>query len=267
MECPDCGILAKTLQGLTKHYVAVHHLPSREASGRALKLFAGESVQLLPMPDYRALDEAAAGIDRLEWARFGRHVVAGLARTKHLPKAQFERRVDSLLAPFMPDVIRQEFGGSHAQLVAPEFPLKKAVNAQSTNADGLFICTGERNAWVLAEIKTDPGSFSETQLRNYVLAREAGMRSLYDDVVAIHHRSTAKLGYWRLLHLIREAAEEVGFDAPIELFYLVPDGLKADHLDLLLGCGVRVVTFGGLAATRPESEAAIWRLTQQLLGL
>lgn len=267
--CPDCGTHAKTLTGLAAHMRAAHKLSDKSAHARSLLVWSGEDTGALPgLPDLQGLVEEAAGVSDDAWAAFGRQVIEALARGKHLPKAGFERRVDSLLAPFVPAVVAHALGDEQASLVAPEFPIKKLRNAQSTNADALYRGT---KAWALLEIKTHPGSFDLRQLMTYVNARKRGMTSLVADLKIIHaHTDTAaRTGYWSLIGLVQQAAAELelGEAAPIEIVYLVPDDLKSQHVDLLIQHNVRTLNFSSIAQVDVGAHKDLWQVVLRLLKL
>ena len=60
-----------------------------------------------------------------------------LTAHKRLPKYQFERRIDGIISLFLPGILRQ-VKGWNVELVVPEFPLKKALNNQSTSATSCY---------------------------------------------------------------------------------------------------------------------------------
>lgn len=266
--CPDCGIDAQRLSGLALHYQsAIHMLPPDAALARSQQIWDGVSPDPLPAPDVEGFLAAVNALDGTEWARFGAQVLEGLARSKHLPKAQFERRVDSILAPFMGDVVSYALDAP-ASLVVPEFPLKKEGNAQSTNADALFAVTGDSPAWALVEIKTDSRSFDTVQLQRYVEAREQKMPLLRDELLEIHAAAASprsKAGYWRVKQLLEQAT--VPLEAPIVIVYLVPDDLKPSHLELLDQADARVVRFSELDRLRAAHQDNVWKVVAKLLQL
>jgi hypothetical protein len=268
-SCPDCGTPAQTVQGLAQHYQsAVHSVAPGPALKRSQQIFNGSPPTALPGPDVDAFMASAAMLTSAEWSRFGAAVLEGLARSKHLPKAQFERRVDSLLAPFLGDVVSHALGAP-ASLVVPEFPLKKDDNAQSTNADALFAVTGDSSSWALTEIKTDARSFDVGQLQRYVKAREQGMAVLRKELLQIHAAAgaRARVGYWRVKQLLDQAADSVPLTAPVRIVYLVPDDMRPSHLALLQQAEAYVVSFSELERLRAAHQDNVWKVVARLLQL
>jgi hypothetical protein len=146
-------------------------------------------------------------------------VLSTLVDFKALPKYQFERRIDAFLSVFLPEILARHLGGD-VVLVAPEFPIKKPDNNQSTNVDYVLFRRGADRGgdrWLFFELKTDLGSVRDTQLDAYQYARQRGMAALRGDLQAIRSSTKEKAKYDALIDRF------VRFpDAPIEIVVLAP---------------------------------------------
>jgi hypothetical protein len=183
-----------------------------------------------------------------------------VARDKSLPKNQFERRIDPLLARFLSEILTNWFGGDVVPVVA-EFPIKKATNNRSTNVDHLFAQRGSENvepAWVFVELKTDRSSFRPQQLQTYLNAMARGMPALLDDIGLIASATQAKAKYTALVE--RFAPYDV-VDLPIQLVMLAPTMTGKS----VLPSSVIVHSFDELSSLRLERHGAEWTLFQKLV--
>lgn len=138
MECPACGKAVKTEHGLVKHLAGGfsyggHELPKTKAESVAASVGAGTPFEP-SLGKHDAVEKAVP-------ATYLQEVFTRIVEFKKLPKYQFERRVDALLLPFLPDLLGQVMSGE-VQHVVPEFPLKKPGTFQSTNVDHLFYLRG-----------------------------------------------------------------------------------------------------------------------------
>ncbi|MBK6536882.1 MAG: hypothetical protein IPG09_03595 [Ignavibacteria bacterium] len=91
-----------------------------------------------------------------------------LIRNKDIPKYQFERRIDTILELLLPDFLSKHFDAI-VEFAAPEFPIKKEDNNQSTNVDYLFHATSDNldKKWIMVELKTDRDSLHSNQIETY----------------------------------------------------------------------------------------------------
>lgn len=158
-----------------------------------------------------------------------------VARDKALPKYQFERRVDALLAPFMEELLTKRYGDPVTAVVA-EFPLKKHHSYQSTNVDHVFVRTtpGLIDPWIFFELKTDTRSIKDDQLARYLAAMKRGMSELVKDVDAIAARTRYKRKY---AETVKRFSELTQLGDGIRLVVLSPTpifGIAADHVDVWL---------------------------------
>ena len=188
-------------------------------------------------------------------------IVHVIHKDRHIPKYQFERHVDSLLVPFLPEILAHRLGGVF-QVVASEFPLKTLDNNQSPNADALLHQSSpdqESDTWWLFELKTDPQSVSADQLQPYARACGRRMQDLVTDVETITRASSAKLKYPVVRDLLTAAG--ASFEAPVRLVYL--STRPVPQLEKIPG-SVAIV-FDELLDLELESRPAAWRLVRDHL--
>lgn len=182
---------------------------------------------------------------------------------RHIPKYQFERHIDSLLVPFLPEMLGKMIGGNF-QFIAPEFPLKKTEGNQSTNADGLLHQNaGGPNSvgiWWLFELKTDQSSVSNSQINIYDRACLQPMSELMDDLSAITKGSKTKREKYRYLTGLLHAAN-ASFDEPVRLVYLSPRRVAGlDSIEGALG-----FEFADILELDLEVWPYAWRLVRDHL--
>ena len=188
-------------------------------------------------------------------------IVHVIHKDRHIPKYQFERHVDSLLVPFLAEILAHRLGGAF-QVVASEFPLKKRDNNQSTNADALLHQTSpgdNTGTWWLFELKTDPRSVSPAQLEPYARACQRRMQDLVDDLEKVARASNAKQKYPGVRDLLTAAG--ASFDAPVRLVYLSPHPVP--QLEMIPGS--IAIVFDALLDLELESRPAAWRLVRDHL--
>ena len=144
--------------------------PRRDADAQGSRTTAKEAPGIKPRPSPPPQEAWEELVDYLI------EIVHVIHKDRHIPKYQFERHVDSLLVPFLPEILAYGLGGVF-QVVASEFPLKKLDNNQSTNADALLHQSGpedQAGTWWLFELKTDPGrSAQHSSSRMHVRASGA----------------------------------------------------------------------------------------------
>ena len=182
-----------------------------------------------------------------------------MVEEKRLPKYQFERRVDALLALFLPDALSRVLGGD-VEHVVPEFPIKVGKARHSANVDRLMYIRAEEpgsDRWVFVEIKTDRNSIDHEQIERYLEAIKKGMPRLLADIPEIRKGSKEKCKYSTLLARLHDYEGA----RPIELIYLTncPEKLAA-YKDRMT-----IVTFEQLAASPVQRYAAEWQLFRELV--
>jgi len=210
---------------------------------------------LVPPPPVRASvpTPAPARTD----SPFLEEVFRVLIENKALPKYQFERRVDVLLSVFLPEALSRLLEGD-VRIVAPEFPIKKEGNNQSTNVDYVLFKHAEKpedERWIFLELKTDRGSVDQDQVDIYQSAIRQGMPALLRDLNAIRAATKAKDKYDALLARFKGLPA----DRPIELIYLAPSG----QMNLNLRGVGRALTMETLANLDLERYPAEWRLFRE----
>jgi len=91
-----------------------------------------------------------------------------VVENKRFPSYQAERRIDIFINFFLDKILEAHYPGSKVTFIAPEFPLKKPENYQSTNVD--YLCLRQEGSFrelIFVELKTDPESFSPKQYEIY----------------------------------------------------------------------------------------------------
>jgi len=234
-----------------------HERTADEAADIVERVQLGEIVKSTATPD--AVDDILrilTGLTDASAASFLRSLLAQLVADKRLPKYQFERRFDCFLGPFLPAIAEWRLGG-HAELVVPEFPLKKKDGNQSTNADYLMVLRDRidaPDAWLLVELKTDPGSYNLVQADIYSQAVHDGWKRLRADLEQIRNASKNKAGY---TYLIRAVDQETPAPEHVEVLYLTP-GFKTPH-------NFHSVTFSELQAQSFSHHPEVWELLRALV--
>ncbi len=149
-----------------------------------------------------------------------------------LPKVQVERIVGPILQPFLEEIVthcfseNSEFSGSY-MLLAPEFPLKKKYNNQSTNIDYLMF-NKDKKFLLFVELKTDKESMSEGQRKIYNEGLERKFSDLLGGLEKIFKATSRKDKYQFLKDLIaaHELLPDEGEGNESRLVYLTPSPLN-----------------------------------------
>jgi hypothetical protein len=157
----------------------------------------------------------AGGTDAVGDDGFLDAVLERMVADKALPKYAFERRVDVFLATLLPGLLPTWFGATGV-FVAPEMPIKKAANFQTTNVDHVYRLDDGR--WLLVELKTDMGSLRDEQLPVIVAAAARGMPALVDDITRVRAASKHRRKYDALLRRL----DGRRLDGPVEVVLVVP---------------------------------------------
>lgn len=266
---PHCGRQAATWHGLKKHLMGNasyggHGISEMEAEDIAKQVFAGTyrakaTRPSAPMAAQRAPVQSAEVLAD-PYASFLIRLLETMVEDKALPKYQFERRVDTIISLFLPSILKKMYGWRTVAVV-PEFPLKKANNNQTTNADHLLFrhrddFHGTADAWVMFELKTDTASCSDEQLSIYLSALDRGMPQLLRDLDVIAEASTARQKYAAL----RDRMLRYPADRPIELLYLAPCRISATDPR------VRSVTFKDLEKLQLDDFPEAWKLFRSIVA-
>lgn len=260
--CPKCGKAAKSVAGLTKHLTgtyqygghAMEAAPAR-ALAESLAKGTGDGVQVLPAgvepaPTPPVVHNPPAGGE----ASFLLPLFQQMAADKGLPKYQFERRVDAILAVLLPDLLSQLDDGD-VRYVVSEFPLKKVTGNQSTNVDHVYF-DHKAERWLFCELKTDAASVRDDQISIYIDAVKVGMPALVDGVYAIRAATLQPGKYTALLQ--RVAA--LPLERPMSLTYLAP-GLGQK----VLASSVRLLSYAQLAEMDHRVYPEAWDLFRSVL--
>jgi hypothetical protein len=181
-------------------------------------------------------------------------LVNRLDEWRQYPKYALERRLDIFLTPFLAPYLSLRMEAK-VELVAPEFPIKRPDDAQSTNVDYLLRCSDERNPrWVFLELKTDQRSLSPEQLAIYLRVAGKPFGEILGEVardVAPSSRHRGK--YEKLLARVQEGEGERHLGDPIEIAYLSPTRPTKD-----LSVPVRWFPFKNFAAWKPTEHVELW---------
>lgn len=259
MRCPLCDIQAKTSHGLARHIEARHQLAREKARSLAAQNSQAANPQSNPKP--LTFPTHSEAILANPYARYIVALLESLAANKRLPKYQFERRIDSILALFLPGILEQLWGWN-VELIAPEFPLKKVDNNQSTNVDHLLFRRGGRNdeppAWILFELKTDRGSVSGAQIARYRQALAQTMRQLIDDLAPIAAASIKGTRYAALRKRLAQHTKEIDSHS-IELVYL-----SQEHVEDF-GPNMHSMTFDQIQQLSLPMHGEVWELMKMIL--
>lgn len=184
-----------------------------------------------------------------------REVLDYLQRARAFPKYALERRLDALVAIYLPEFLTYVFGAS-VRHVAPEFPLRRQQDARSTNVDFLLHKSGEDPAWLLVELKTEADSLDLEQLGLYVEQAARGMRALRAEIDFIRERSRHKAKYERLL---AELSDEAAHSYRVDVLCLAPNARSVQVP------GVRFIGLDEFASWQPQEHRELWELLRPLL--
>lgn len=178
-------------------------------------------------------------------------LVTRLDEWRQYPKYALERRLDIFLTPFLAPYLSQRMEAP-VELVAPEFPLKRPDNAQSTNVDYLLHRRGERNPrWVFLELKTDERSIRPEQLAIYQRAAQRPFADIFAEVESeIAPSSKHRAKYDRLLDRVRAGGTERLRDG-VEIAYLSPKRPTTDPT-------VRWFPLKDFASWKPTDHVELW---------
>jgi hypothetical protein len=160
------------------------------------------------------------------------HIIVDLA---NIPKVQVERIVGPVLSIFIAEIINKLLNvpnnsADKIELVAPEWPLKKDENNQSTNIDWLFV-QPSKDRFFFVELKTDSSSEDPKQLSIYrtiidrVSKNSAGY--LLVDLERIRNASSDGWKYDYVMKMAEPYRKTFSSSKEIQLIYIVPKKMKA----------------------------------------
>lgn len=254
MKCPLCDVQPSDRPRLLKHMTGTlryrgHAMSDAEAEAALVSQARAPVSVLAP-----AVVSSIAYGPMPNAEQFLRALFDRLATDKVLPKYSFERRVDAMLAIFLPEILSKILEGPTTYVV-PEFPLKKRSNNRSTNVDALLHHVSDvgRPSWVFAELKTDSDSVNAKQLARYRHAIARGMPALLEELESLRAASSKKPKYDALQ--ARLAAVPASASWPIRMVYIAPDAVKPRDL----GADGRWLSFGELAELDLDHFGDVWR--------
>ena len=201
---------------------------------------------------------------------FAADLAARIIQYARIPKLQVERIVGPILTIFLEEIINQllDFsidGPDAIRLIAPEWPIKKERNHQSTNIDWLMIQPGKRRLF-LVELKTDTGSSNPRQLKIYQrvtkLIRQDSARYLLTNAERIRDKSKHKWKYNVLLKCAEPYREQLNQIREAKIIYIVPSRMKKD----LKEAGIRVYGLNELPHELRGPKHEVWRTLRSALG-
>ena len=157
-------------------------------------------------------------------------------RWRHLPFYRLEPRVAPYFALFLRDILETKFDVDIHPTIIPEFPLRlgslgilkqdrKGSNDQSVKVDYAAFSLDLQTVY-LVELKTDDGSFDETQYRNLCAAKATGLHCLLSGILKICRKSNKKRKYVHLLHMLRELSLITNLDKVYDYTFTRKTGCK-----------------------------------------
>ena len=261
LKCPHCGTMAKTERGMIKHLTGTaayggHGLSMPEAHATVNRILYPKDP--VPSTDTPKAEEEKTTPTFSPSGDFLRDLMASLACNKALPKYQFERRIDAILALFLPEIFSNIYGWN-VTTVVPEFPIKSLDNNQTTNVDYIFFREANPSsdihpAWIFFELKTDSASLSQGQLTTYLDAKKRGMKALRTELNEVLHATRHREKYMELLQRI----DQYPIDLPIEIVYLIPDNFTLSSSE-----EIHLITFQELGEIELSSYFDAWKLFQK----
>ncbi len=212
-------------------------------------------------------------------------VFCTLDRWRHLPAYRLEPAVAPFFGLFLRDILGCKLRVKGDCVIIPEFPLSKemlrksplcksasdqndAKKNLSVKVDYAVFSEDFRRA-LFVELKTDRGSFNDTQLKYLGCARNVGLDCLVDGIIKICGSTNQKRKYVHLLRLLAKASlinghcsslfeeaiatnrlrdgcrwdnvlhcEPIRENPPrnIDIVYITPDGQRPNENDLQKAC-------------------------------
>ena len=257
LKCPYCETVAKTERGMITHLKGTipyggHELSVPEAHATLNRILYPTNQNTPDVPseaEMEPIQEFTPSGDFLQ------DLMASMAINKALPKYQFERRVDAMLALFLPGIFSNLLKWK-VSTVVPEFPIKSLDNNQTTNVDYLFFReedadSGLSSAWIFFELKTDSASLSKTQLTTYLDAQKRGMKALRTELNEVYQATRHRKKYTKLFQRI----DSYPTDVPIEIVYLIPENRSLPSSE-----GIHLITFQDLKEITIPDYSEAWDL-------
>lgn len=257
-KCPYCHITASSLHGLKKHLSG-----TREYGGHGLN---SEDILESLSSEFGYISSSSRNKDIKipevkpdnPFGIFMHDLFESLIRNKDIPKYQFERRIDTILELLLPDFLSKHFDAI-VEFAAPEFPIKKEDNNQSTNVDYLFHATSDNldKKWIMVELKTDRDSLHSNQIETYCKCKKDGMKSIINNIQSIRSNSSKKNKYDLLLERIQRFPP----DCPLEVVLITTfeTNLENTYPD------VTFFTIDDLISFKPNKYNEVWDLFREII--
>ncbi len=187
-----------------------------------------------------------------------------IVKNRSLPGYEFERRVDTLILEFLPDILESKpMGWGGVEVVMPEFPVRGDEQAQGDKqhdaADALLHRVSPSPAWVIFELKTDmrtalsKDSQDQLERRQRVVQQASSFRTLRETAM----RVGTDPKYENLRERLRASVHLV--DEPVELLYLTPTTIAPER-DRCWN-----LTFCDLKDLGLKRNGAVWRLFRDIV--
>ncbi|MEA2019240.1 MAG: hypothetical protein U9N59_12400 [Campylobacterota bacterium] len=155
---------------------------------------------------------------------FVEKLIDTIIKGKDIPKVQVERYISPILEIFIAEALTKVLD-ENIELIAPEFPIKKQKNYQSTNIDFLLM---SKDNLILVELKTDTSSSNDSQMKLYEkLIKDDNSigEKLYQDFYSILHKSSKKDKYKTFEKIIHNKLEKMKELKNAKIVYIVPKQL------------------------------------------
>ncbi len=260
-KCPYCYIEAKTIHGLKKHLSGTIRYGGHELNESEINDIVSDISGLnysTEKKNPKTNSEILIMKPNDPSGLFIYDLFVSLLKNKDIPKYQFERRIDTIFELFLPDILSQYYEGE-VVFVAPEFPLKKDQNNQSTNVDYLFFLNKKNGdqKWIMLELKTDHDSVSYNQIDIYSRSIIKGMSKIIDELQIIRKNSIKKHKY----NILLENIEKFHSDCPIEIIYL--SSFKINSASRYPD--INFLTFSDLLDFKPSKYAEVWNMFREII--
>ncbi len=201
---------------------------------------------------------------------FANSLMTHIMEATMIPKVQVERVVGPILSMFIGDVLTATLQhdshlSGNIKLIAPEFPLKKENNRQSTNIDWLMFNTS-RDQLLLVELKTSDTSIRGSQNSIYFSAKNAiknkGGGFLVKDLELLRDASQESGKYQFVLeNKVAPFREEISNCQDAVIIYIVPRSIE----ERTQRYADRVLTFSSLAKIITGPHANEWQIIHKHL--
>lgn len=140
---------------------------------------------------------------------------------RHLPKYQLERRADLFFGLFIRQIVAAHTQSEIHPLVIPEFPFRHNKNNSDTKHTVNFdyvLFSKTLHTMYIVELKTDSGSYRESQDSYLVRAESEGFNSLIDGLnQVVGATSTSKIRKYEYLCALLADAGIISIDSKMNV--------------------------------------------------